>query len=207
MRRPAHRRSAYVDALLQHLADVGFHQAPRPLGYDEQGRQIVTFIAGEVPDGEGPYLLDDARIGSAAAMIRAFHDATTSSVLRGGREVICHGDLGPHNTVFQGDRAVAIIDFEDDVGPGERIDDFAQAVWGFADLTSVDVAVAEQARKTRLMCEVYGGVTPVAVVDALTARFRRARDEHRVAGLRGAEQVFDGLLGWMGQFGGRIAAG
>ena len=125
MRRPAHRRSAYVDALLQHLTDVGFQEAPRPLGCDEHGRQIVTFVAGEVLDGEGPYLLDDARIGSAAALIRAFHDATTSSVLRAGREVVCHGDLGPHNTVFRGDRAVAIIDFEDDVGPGDRIDDFA----------------------------------------------------------------------------------
>jgi hypothetical protein len=57
--------------------------------------------------------------------------------------------------------------------------------------------VAEQARKMRLMCEVYGGVTPHDVVASLTARFQRARDQHRAAGLRGAEEVFEGLLTWM----------
>jgi len=207
LRRPSHHRSAYVDALLLHLADVGFAGAPRPLGYDDRGRQILTFIEGEVPDGDGPSLLSDSRIRSGAALIRAFHDATASSPLRADQEVVCHGDLGPHNTVFRGEEAVAIIDFDEDVGPGRRVDDFAQAVWGFADLTDRDVAVAEQARKTRLMCEVYGDITPTAVVEALTARFRRARDHHRAAGLSGAVRVFDDLLTWMARFGGQIAGG
>lgn len=207
LRRPSHHRSAYVDALLLHLVDVGFAGAPRPLGYDDRGRQILTFIEGEVAAGEGPCLFPDSRILSATALIRAFHDATVSSPLRERQEVVCHGDLGPHNTVFHGEQAVAIIDFEDDVGPGRRVDDFAQAVWGFADLTDPGVAVAEQARKTRLMCDVYGGITPAAVVEALTARFRRARDHHRGAGLCGAVRVFDDLLTWMARFGGQIASG
>jgi hypothetical protein len=207
MRRPAHHGSAYVDGLLRHLVDAGFAGAPRPLGYDDEGRQILTFIEGEVLDGEGPHPLSDARISSATALIRAFHDATASVALREGQEVVCHGDLGPHNTVFRGERAVAIIDFDDDVGPGRRVDDFAQAVWGFANLTDPGVAVTEQARRTRLMCDVYGGITPEAVVGALTARFRRARDQHRAAGLRGAERVFDDLLTWMARSGGRIAGG
>jgi hypothetical protein len=205
VRRPSHHRSAYVDALLRHLADAGFTGAPRPLGYDEAGRQILTYVPGEVPDGAGPYRLSDARIRSATTLIRSFHDATATSVLREDREVVCHGDLGPHNTVFRGERAVALIDFEDDVGPGRRLDDFAQAVWGFADLTEAGVAVAEQARKTRLMCDVYGDVTPPAVVEALTARFRRAHDQHVAAELPGAVRVFADLLAWMDRFGGQIA--
>jgi aminoglycoside phosphotransferase (APT) family kinase protein len=205
MRRPAHHRSAYVDALLRHLAEVGFAGAPRPLGYDEAGRQILTFVAGEVFDGAGPYRLSDARIRSATELIRSFHDATAASAYRGDLEVVCHGDLGPHNTVFRGERAVALIDFDDDVGPGRRVDDFAQAVWGFADLTDGVVPVAEQARRTRLMCDVYGGVTPPEVVEALTARFRRAHDQHVAAALPGAVQVFADLLAWMDRFGARIA--
>ncbi len=207
MRRPPHHRSAYVDAVLRELADAGFAGAPRPLGYDDQGRQILTFVVGEVPGGEGPYRLSDTRIRSAAVLIRAFHDATAASPLRADQEVVCHGDLGPHNTVFRGEQAVALIDFEDDVGPGRRLDDFAQAVWGFADLTSPDVAVAEQARKTRLMCDAYGGVTPPEVVTALIARFRRAHDQHVASGLSGAVAVFAGLLGWMVRHGDRVAAG
>jgi hypothetical protein len=38
---------------------------------------------------------------------------------------------------------------------------------------------------------------PREVVESLTARFRRARDQHRASGLRGAEEVFVGLLTWM----------
>lgn len=207
LRRPRHARSAYVDELLLYLSGAGFEGVPRPLGYDDRGRQILTFIEGEVPGGEGPYRLSDARIRSATTLIRAFHDATAASPLREQGEVVCHGDLGPHNTVFHGERAVAIIDFEDDVGPGRRVDDFAQAVWGFADLTDEGVAVAEQARRTRLMCDAYGGITPAAVVNALTERFGRARDHHRAAGLGGAVVVFDDLLTWMSRFGGQIAAG
>jgi Ser/Thr protein kinase RdoA (MazF antagonist) len=206
MRRPAHHRSAYVDAVLRHLADGGFTGTPRPLGYDDAGRQILTYIPGEVPDGAGPYRLSDARLRSAAALIRSFHDATATSALRGDQEVISHGDLGPHNTVFRGEEAVGLIDFDEDLGPGRRLDDFAQAVWGFADLTDAEVAVAEQARRTRLMCDVYGGVTPPAVVEALTARFRRAHDQHLAAGRPGAVRVFAGLLTWMDRFGDRIAA-
>jgi aminoglycoside phosphotransferase (APT) family kinase protein len=207
MRRPTHDRSAYVDALLQHLAGVGFGGVPRPLGYDDQGRQILTFIEGEVPASEGPYRFTDKRIRSATALIRAFHDVTAASTFRADQEVVCHGDLGPHNTVFHGERAVAIIDFDDDVGPGRRVDDFAQAVWSFADLTSSEVTVAEQARKARVMCDIYGDVTPGAVVQALTARFHRAHAHHRAAGLHGAVRVFDDLLTWMARFGATIASG
>jgi aminoglycoside phosphotransferase len=203
IRRIAHARSGYVDDLLRDLAAAGFTGAPLPLGYDEQGRQMLSFIEGAVPAGveDQPFLLSEARIRSATALIRAFHDATALSALRGDEEVVCHGDLGPHNTVFRGEAAVGIIDFDEDLGPGRRLDDFAQAVWGFADLTDGTVPVAEQARRTRLMCEIYGGVTPADVVEALTERFRRARDQHRAGGLTGAERVFDDLLAWMGAHG------
>jgi hypothetical protein len=206
MRRPRHARSAYVDELLLHLGEVGFTGVPRPLGYDDHGRQILTFIEGEVPGGEGPHRLSDARIGSATALIRAFHDATATSPLREDGEVVCHGDLGPHNTVFRDEQAIALIDFDADVGPGRRVDDVAHAVWCFADLTEKDVALTEQIRRTNLMCEAYGGVTAAMVVEALTARFHRARAQHLAAGRHGGVRAFDELLRWMAVHGGRIAA-
>lgn len=36
-----------VHALLAHLAGQGFTGAPRPLGFDEQGREVLTFLEGE----------------------------------------------------------------------------------------------------------------------------------------------------------------
>ena len=205
-RRPAHDRSAYVDALLQHLADVGFDGAPRPLGYDERGRQVLTFVDGEVPRA-APYLLSAAQLRSASALIRGFHDAAATSTLCADQETVCHGDLGPHNTVFRRERAAALIDFDADVGPGRRLDDFAHAVWCFADLTEAEVAVAEQARKAHLMCDIYGGVEVAAVLEALTARFHRARAQHLAMGRHGGVQVFEDLLRWMDLHGRRVAAG
>ena len=204
VRRPASARSDVVQALLRHLEAVGFTGAPRARGYDEQGREVVTFIAGDVP-GAPPYHLSDAQLISATTLIRAFHDASVSSPLRGEQDVVCHGDLGPHNTVFRGDAAVAIIDWDGDLGPGRRAVDFAQAVWGFADLIEATVPLEEQARRTALMCKAYPGMTPRLVVQELEARFRRARAQHEQAQRPAAVEVFDQLLAWLASNGGRLA--
>jgi hypothetical protein len=42
--RPQRSTSAAAHALLQHLADVGFDRAPRFLGLDPQGREVLTYI-------------------------------------------------------------------------------------------------------------------------------------------------------------------
>jgi hypothetical protein len=42
VRRSAGPWTPAVHALLAHLADKGFTGAPRPLGFDEQGREVLT---------------------------------------------------------------------------------------------------------------------------------------------------------------------
>ncbi len=49
VRRPRGRWSSSVAAYLRHLERVGFDGAPRFLGIDEQGRDVLEFVAGEVP--------------------------------------------------------------------------------------------------------------------------------------------------------------
>ena len=119
VRYPAHPRSEFLDGLLRHVERVGFDGAPRALGYDVSGRQVLTFVEGEVFHSP-PYGLSDAQLLSATTLIHNYHDATAASSLRGGQEVVCHGDLGPHNMVFRGDQAVAIIDLDAGVAPGRR---------------------------------------------------------------------------------------
>jgi aminoglycoside phosphotransferase (APT) family kinase protein len=205
-RKPVHARSAFLDALLGGLAAAGFDGVPRPLGYDGEGNQLFSFIPGWVP-AISPYALTDAQLISAADLIRRYHDAAARLPLCGGAETVVHSDLGAHNTVFRGDRAVALIDFDADSVPGGRLDDFAQGVWSFADLTERAVPVGEQARKTRLLCDAYPGMTPSLVVDSLVARFERARDQHRANGLRGGVEVFEGLLAFMAAHGDTIRRG
>ena len=49
VRRPPTTNSDFVHRLLGHLAAKGFDGAPSFLGTDERGRDILTFIDGEVP--------------------------------------------------------------------------------------------------------------------------------------------------------------
>ncbi|MEJ7689623.1 MAG: hypothetical protein WKF76_03870 [Nocardioidaceae bacterium] len=76
--------------------------------------------------------------------------------------------------------------------------DFAHAVWCFADLTDqTGIPLDEQARRARLMCDAYPGMSPLIVVRELTARFSRARAQHAAAGRPGGVEVFDDLIAWM----------
>jgi hypothetical protein len=53
-------------------------------------------------------------------LIRCFHEATAGSPLAGGAEIVCHNELGPHNTIFVDGRPVAFIDW-DEAAPGSRL--------------------------------------------------------------------------------------
>jgi hypothetical protein len=196
VRRPRHVRSDFVHALLRHLEAAGFDGAPRLLAIDEDGREALTYINGETIDSS-PAGLTDTGLISAAQLIRRFHDATAGTALAGAQEIVAHGDLGPHNIVFAGDTAVAIIDWDDHVAPGSRLVDFAHAVWCCADVCEPDIPLAEQARKVRLMCHAYGWHDPPAVIDEIAGSFHRARDNHAAHQRPKAVAVFDEMIAWM----------
>ena len=96
VRRPTAPHTPFVHSLLRHLEESGFDGAPRVLGIDEQGREILTFIEGHVPPDLATW--SDEQLVRAAELIRRFHDATAGSALAGGEEVVCHNDLSPCNT-------------------------------------------------------------------------------------------------------------
>jgi aminoglycoside phosphotransferase (APT) family kinase protein len=206
VRRPLHRRSDYVHAVLRHLEAVGFDGAPRLLGLDEQGREVLSYLPGETLE-VSPVHLPEARLRSAARLIRRFHDATAGTALAGGDEVVCHGDLGPHNIVFHGERAVGIVDWDAGVGPGSRLVDLAHAVWCCADVAEPQVPVAQQARKARLMCDAYGWPDTGSVVDEIAAGLRRARDRHVAEGRVKAVGIFEEMVAWMDRNGARLSSG
>jgi len=66
-----------VHALLDHLRAAGFSEAPRPLGFDEEGREILTFVEGEVWHDPLPDVVWlDRTLTDAASLLRRLHDAT-----------------------------------------------------------------------------------------------------------------------------------
>jgi hypothetical protein len=78
VRRPAGPWSASVDALLTHLERAGFDGAPKALGYDERGRQVLSFDAG--PVDASPADLDRYRLREVGVLLRRFHDAAATFV-------------------------------------------------------------------------------------------------------------------------------
>jgi hypothetical protein len=166
VRRPAGPWTLAVHALLTHLHDVGFRGALRPLGIDDQGREILTFVPGTVAWPDHFHLLDeDGHLRRAARLIREFHDAVAgftpppgahwqALMPADGNEIIAHHDLAPWNLVI-GDRQWAFIDW-DTVAPGTRLWDLAYAMHGFVPL-SADPAFQRvgAGRRLRLIADAY----------------------------------------------------
>jgi hypothetical protein len=141
VRKPVTPATAGVEALLEHLAEVGFAAAPRSFGQDAAGRHVLEYIPGEMADTMPAFTIPELhRLGR---LIRDLHTATTSfqpppgipwSVLLPAEadELFCHHDLAPWNLVRDGDRWV-FIDW-DGAGPGSRLWDLGYAAHGFVPL-------------------------------------------------------------------------
>jgi hypothetical protein len=146
VRRATGPGSTRVHELLVHLRAGGFEGAPGFLGLDEQGREVLTFIPGEVTTyGPPAGMYTDEALSAAAVLLRRCHDATVDFVPdhrdgwrfqvgapRDG-SVICHNDMGPYNAVYRAGRPVAFIDW-DFAAPGPRAWDVAYALWRFVPL-------------------------------------------------------------------------
>lgn len=155
VRRPMLGDRTLAHALLTHLEQRGFDATPRFLGIDEEGREILSYLPGEVPADIGPY--DERALTAAAGLLRRFHDATADfPALDGsGAEVICHNDWGPPNAVFVDGVPVGIIDF-DTLKPGLRLWDLGYSAFGWLDLGDDGYTGDEQIERLRLFADAYG---------------------------------------------------
>jgi hypothetical protein len=152
----------FVRRLLDFFEERGWAGAPRFLGSDGSGRDVLSFVPGEVPWRDDAPPLPDAAVAGVARLVREFHDLTTGTELAAGGEVVCHHDLSPKNTVLRGGVPVALLDW-DLAGPGLRVHDVAHVCWQFAPLSPA-AGVQEAARRVRVVVEAYGcGPGPVEV--------------------------------------------
>ena len=143
VRRPATRHSAISRAVTRHLEQVGFDRAQRHLGTDEQGRDVFTYVEGEVPlPPFAPWVRTAGVLADVARLLRDFHAAMTgfdpgalasaelADPLDGtplGGNSFCHNDVCPENVVFRDGSPVALLDF-DYAAPGRALWDVARTV-------------------------------------------------------------------------------
>jgi Phosphotransferase enzyme family len=177
VRRPLRPFSLTVQAYLAHLRDAGFTGAPLPLGVDEQGREVLSFVPGDVHR----YPLPPQRAGddvlvALARLIRALHDASagwvpppgavwggtpaTTGRISARAELVSHRDYALGNVVFRGGLPVALIDF-DLAMPTTRVYDIANALWYWAPLRdprdrSPALADADIPQRVAVFADAYG---------------------------------------------------
>jgi hypothetical protein len=179
VRRPLRPFSLTVQAYLAHLHEAGFTGAPLPLGVDEQGREVLSFVAGEVhrhplpPEAAG-----DEVLVALARLIRALHEASAGWVpppdaVWGGTpastgrvavrpELVSHRDYATGNVVFRDGLPAALIDF-DLAMPTTRLYDIANALWYWAPLKWGDprdrapaLADADIPHRVAVFADAYG---------------------------------------------------
>ncbi|MPY64594.1 phosphotransferase [Streptomyces spongiae] len=159
--RPASARTKFVGDLLRLLESGGWSGAPRYLGVDDEGREVLSYLDGHVAweQRQPAAVSSDESLGTVARLVREFHDLTAGTPLAGEQEVVCHNDLSPKNTVYQlssGElRPTAFIDW-DLAAPGARIHDIAHVCWQYLDLGPSVADVEEAARLMRLIVDSYG---------------------------------------------------
>ena len=201
MRRPVQGNSPLVHALLRHLEDVGFAGAPRFLGIDSAGREVLTYVEGEVAGRPRPaWIADEDRLISVGRLVRAYDDAAATFVVPPGAEpdpglpdppgippapayppeLIGHVDITPENVVFRGAQAVALIDF-DLAKWATRADEMFSAMLWWAPLrdpADVDPLLrdVDAPRRCRLLADAYGmsETDRGRVVDIAIVRSRRS---------------------------------
>jgi aminoglycoside phosphotransferase (APT) family kinase protein len=202
--------------LLQHLERQGFDGAPRALGFDEQDREVLTFIEGDVARGfefipaEGgrfdlrlpDFVWRDEVLVRLGELLRAFHDAAatfpwTDRVWcfepREPAETICHNEVFPSNTVFRDGLPVAFIDW-DTAAPGPRVWDLGWVAWRWVPFArdekcraiGIPTGVADKTRRLRLLLDAYGTNADPAVIESGIERARQMLEHQLLFAARGS---------------------
>lgn len=81
VRRPVRPFTATIQSFLHHLWVQGINFVPEPLGYDEQGREVLRFVPGDVPVEPLPdWATTETVLAELARLVRRLHDAAAGWV-------------------------------------------------------------------------------------------------------------------------------
>lgn len=178
VRRPLHDRSSWTHRVLRRLEGSAII-APRFLGIDDQGREILTYLPGR----RGDNVLrragqtgqpDDNLLGRLACWMADFHHLLRDTPEAGTEPTVRHGDLAPWNMIMNDSGEVGFIDF-DDARPGRAEDDVAYLLWTFLNLGDPhpdDQTQLNTARETVLRYQHHRGAQLHDLGDALCSEIQ-----------------------------------
>jgi len=155
VRRPP--EPSHVIKLLQWYERVGFAGAPRFLGHDDQGREILSFVEGR--PAFAPVPSSDEVVAAIGALLRRAHDAQDG--FAPPELVIGHGDLFWTNVIFRDGLPAALIDWEL-ARPMTRALEVAMAATYWAgirideQLVEWGIPTERRGERLRILCDAYG---------------------------------------------------
>ncbi|WP_082462152.1 phosphotransferase [Agromyces sp. Leaf222] len=170
VRRVAGPWTPAVHVFLAQLAAGGVGEAPHPLGIDDSGREVLTYLPGTIlADAPRAVRWSQTMLEQSASLLRRLHDASEGlaraehawrSPTHEPIEVVCHNDFAPYNLLVQGDRLTGVIDF-DFASPGPRVRDLSYLAYRlvpFAEDALDDSAISSDERIARLhrLIDAYG---------------------------------------------------
>lgn len=141
----------FIHSLLQYLETCHFPYAPRFMGVDKIGREMLSFIEGVVP--RDPPMNFNQKI-EGIHMMRQYHDVCANTQFAGESETVCHHDFAPWNIIVSDNSVVGLIDF-DEASPGSRIDDLSYYIWTCLDLGTSAESDANQINKIAKLVNTY----------------------------------------------------
>jgi len=194
-----------VHALLNHLHGVGFTRVPKPLAVMGD-QEVLGFIPGDSGADGWRRVVPEAGLRALAWLLREYHEAVGDFVAppdarwaladgsAGPGQVICHGDVGPWNVVWDGLVPVGLVDF-DFAQPGAALDDVAYAVEYTAPFRDDVQAMRwqgfdtppDRTRRIAIFAEEYGLPTVDGLVDAVIRGQERAEERVRASADLGLE--------------------
>ncbi len=200
VRRPCCPNSPFVHRVLSFLEEKDA-PAPRFLGLDDRGREIISFLPGQVPDNLGYF--SEEQLSAAGKLIRTLHDALSDFPDCSPGETVCHRDLSPCNFLFTGGLPAFVIDW-DAAMVGNPLDDLAYALWMWLDMGNRGNPPRDTARRAKFLLDGYG-LEPALRPES----FRRIRGQME----RVAQSVFptreqtaatrawaESCLGWLREY-------
>lgn len=206
VRRPMEFWSPAVHDLLRYLDEVDF---PAPRVIESEGDfEVLTWIEGESGPAAWAKVVPEAGLRRWGRFLRQYHDAIadyrpppdsawssgTGTCLAG--ELMCHGDFGPWNGVWQGDDIVGLIDW-DHARPASPLFDIAYGIEFTAPFRDDEECIRwlrypdppNRLERIEVFCDAYGTVVPDDVIACVVDQQRAVLRTCEELGRRGIEPL------------------
>ncbi len=214
VRRAVRRWTGTVHALLRHLEAKRFEGAPRVLGIDSEGREVLSYLEGETLGDRlvwPEWTRTEEALHQVAWWLRDYHEAVADfvpppdAVWRTGVRwspgmIIAHNDASTFNAAWSADRLVGFFDW-DFAGPATVQSDLAWMALGWVPLHARRVAESEgftdfaaRPKRLRIFLDAYGWTGEIEpIVAEIAARMSARAREIRRFGV-GGEDLYRRLL-------------